>query len=431
MAKFLHIADVHLGFDRYNSKVRTTDFFHTLWDVFDRYAIQINVDFVVIAGDLFEHRMIQPAILNQAQLCLQQLQAAKIPVIAIEGNHDNCPYGTKTSWLRYLSDWGLLKLLEPSPGETLYTPWDEATKRGSYIDLDCDVRILGSSWYGAAAPKAIEQIAKAMTEQLPVGPSSTVLLFHHGLEGQIARYSGALRYNDLLPLKAAGVDYLGLGHIHKHYTIDNWVFNPGSLEANNIEEGTFERGALLVDLNHGQVEAKLKTDYRQRPITRLSLKLRGQEALEDIEGLALKTLNRAIEQKQINSKQQPIVELRIEGHVGFERLELDTRKLQTVLQDHCNALIFLLKYEVDNVAYGTPLADDADRHQIEREIFTDLLSANNIYKKRAQNLAAGLIELKERHLIGEHEETLYILVEQLLNSAPVPMSTQASSDHSS
>ncbi|MBE9069671.1 metallophosphoesterase, partial [Leptolyngbya cf. ectocarpi LEGE 11479] len=100
MAKFLHIADVHLGFDRYNSKVRTKDFFHTLWDVFERYAIGTGVDFVVIAGDLFEHRMIQPAILNQAQLCLQQLQAVGIPVIAIEGNHDNCPYGTKTSWLR-------------------------------------------------------------------------------------------------------------------------------------------------------------------------------------------------------------------------------------------------------------------------------------------------------------------------------------------
>lgn len=428
MAKFLHIADVHLGFDRYNSKVRTTDFFHTLWDVFDRYAIQAKVDFVVIAGDLFEHRMIQPAILNQAQLCLQQLQAAEIPVVAIEGNHDNCPYGTKTSWLRYLSDWGLLKLLEPGQGEDLYTPWNDETKRGGYIDLDCGVRVLGSSWYGAAAPKAIEQIAQAMIE-LPSGPSSNILLFHHGLEGQIARYSGALRYKDLLPLKEAGVDYLGLGHIHKHYAVDNWVFNPGSLEANNVEEGTFERGALLVDLDNGKVEAQLQTDYRQRPIVRLSLTLRGQEALEDIEGLAFQILNQAIEQKRITPARQPIVELRVEGQVGFDRLELDTRKLQNLLQNHCGALIFLLKYDVDNVAYGTPLADDADRHQIEREIFTDLLSANNVYKKRAPNLAAGLIDLKERQLTGEHEETLYTLVEQIL-TPPATSSSQTPSDHS-
>lgn len=414
MAKFLHVADVHLGFDRYNSKVRTTDFFHTLFDVFERYAIGEAVDFVLIAGDLFEHRMIQPAILNQAQLCLQALQSANIPVIAIEGNHDNCPYGTKTSWLRYLSDWGLLKLLEPGQGESFYMPWDEENKRGGYIDLDCDVRVLGSSWYGAAAPKAIGQIADAIST-LPPAPGSTVLLFHHGLEGQIARYSGALRYGDLLPLKSAGVDYLGLGHIHKHYAVDNWVFNPGSLEANNVEEGTFERGALVVDIKDSQVNAQLKTDYRQRPIVRLRLKLRGQEALEEIEGLALAIVDQAINQAHLVPDNQPIVELRIEGQVGFDRLELDTRQLQNCLQERCNALIFLLKYEVDMVAYGTPLSDDADRHQIEREIFTDLLSAHNVYKKRSQALATGLIDLKARQLMGDREESLYGVVEQMLD----------------
>ncbi|MEM9137880.1 MAG: metallophosphoesterase, partial [Cyanobacteria bacterium P01_F01_bin.42] len=415
MAKLLHVADVHLGFDRYNSKVRTADFFHTLWDVFERYAIGEDVDCVLIAGDLFEHRMIQPAILNQAQLCLQTLQSANIPVIAIEGNHDNCPYGTKTSWLRYLSDWGLLKLLEPGQGgEEFYMPWNEETKRGGYIDLDCGIRVLGSSWYGAAAPKAIEQIATAIAT-LPPASGSTVLLFHHGLEGQIARYSGALRYGDLLPLKSAGVDYLGLGHIHKHYTVDNWIFNPGSLEANNVEEGTFERGALVVDIENGQVNAQLKTDYRQRPIVRLGLKLRGQEALEEIEGLAVEIVDHAIKQSHLVPEHQPIVELRIEGQVGFDRLELDTRQLQTSLKERCNALIFLLKYEVDRVAYGTPLADEADRHQIEREIFTDLLSAHNVYKKRSQSLATGLIDLKARQLIGDSEENLYGVVEQMLD----------------
>ena len=424
MANFLHIADVHLGFDRYNSKVRTQDFFHTLWDVLQKYAIDTAVDFVVIAGDLFEHRMIQPAILNQAQLCLQELEKAHIPVIAIEGNHDNCPYGAKTSWLRYLSDWGLLKLLEPGQGKTMYTPWNEETKRGGYIDLDCGVRILGSNWYGAAAPKAIQQIAEAIA-QLPTGPDSQILLFHHGLEGQVARYSGALRYSDLLPLKQVGVDYLGLGHIHKHYAVDNWIFNPGSLVANNIEEGDFERGALLVEIVDNNINVELKTSYQQRPIVRLSLKLRGKEVLEDIEKLAINTLETAIEKEQIVPQHQPIVELRIEGQVGFDRLELDIRQLQTTLQNRCGALIFLLKYEVDNVAYGTPIPDDADRNQIEQEIFTDLLLANNVYKKRAQPLATGLVDLKELQLLGEHEENLYKLVEQMLDS-----SSKASSEHS-
>lgn len=418
MAKFLHIADIHLGFDRYDSSVRTTDFFRAFWDVLERYAIGEAVDFVLIAGDLFEHRMIQPAILNQAQLCLQQLQTAGIPVLAIEGNHDNRPYGTNTSWLRYLADWGLLKLLEPGntvAGEPLYAAWDEHSRRGGYLDLDCGVRILGSAWYGAAAPRAIEQIAQAIAA-LPPGPEQTILLFHHGLEGQIARYAGALRYGDLQPLRAAGVDYLALGHIHKHYQIEGWIFNPGSLEANNIEESTFERGALLVEIDAQGVRAELKTDYWQRPMVRLRLTARGQEDLETLQQAAMATVEQAIASGQLVPEKQPIVELRIDGQVGFDRLELDTRHLQQVLQARSQSLILLLKYDVDEVAYGAPLDEVASRQQIEREVFLDLLTAHSVYQKRAEALTEGLIDLKERQLASQPETQLYELVEQLLEA---------------
>lgn len=114
---FLHLADVHLGYDRYDSPERSKDFFLAFRDVVRRYAIQDPVDFVLIAGDLFEHRQIQPGVLNQAQIVLRELQQAGIPVLAIEGNHDNRPYGVKTSWLRYLADHGELILLEPEAGE--------------------------------------------------------------------------------------------------------------------------------------------------------------------------------------------------------------------------------------------------------------------------------------------------------------------------
>lgn len=414
MARFLHIADIHLGFDRYGSKTRTKDFFHTLWDVLERYAVGESVDFVAIAGDLFEHRTIQPAVLNQAQLCLQRLQEARIPVVAIEGNHDNCPYGTTTSWLRYLSDWGLLYLLEPDSSQPeLYLPWNSDTRRGGYIDLDCGVRVLGSSWYGAAAPRAVTQLAAAISQLAP-GPESQVLLFHHGLEGQIARYSGALRYADLLPLRQAGIDYLGLGHIHKHYAVENWIFNPGSLEANNVEESGFERGALLVDIGPGRVSAQLKTDYRQRPISRLRLKLRGREQVEDIPQLAGQVVEQAIRTHQLQPETEPIVELKIEGQIGFERPELDMRALEKQLKQATSALVFLLRFEAEAVAYSSPTSEDADREQIEREIFTDLLAANAVYRKQAEQLANGLGDLKQRQLLGESDELLYELVSGLI-----------------
>ncbi len=418
MPKFLHISDIHLGFDRYDCKRRTLDFFFSLKDVLEKYAIAEQVDFVIMGGDLFEHRSIKPAILNHAQYCLRILQDANIPVLAIEGNHDNAPYGTKSSWLRYLSDEKMLKLLEPgnvNAGDSFYSPWDEAENRGGYIDLDCGVRVLGSSWYGAAAPRAIEQIAAAISE-LPPASGPSILLFHHGLEGQIARYSGALRYREVLPLKAAGVDYLALGHIHKSYTEEGWIFNPGSIEANNIEESQFERGAYLVEIDaEGKITAELKTDYRQRPIVRLQQKMRTSDVMEAVEEGAIALIQKSIKTKLIVPEQQPIVELKITGTIGFDRLELDTRQLQNQLQEISNALIFLLRYDVEEADYASPISEESSRLEVEQEVFTDLLAANSVYKKRAAQLAQGLIELKDRQMDGESEESLYQLVESLMD----------------
>ncbi len=416
MARFLHVADVHLGFDRYDSKERTQDFFYALRDALTRHAIAPQVDFVLIAGDLFEHRNIQPNILNQAQICLQDLQAVGIPVLAIEGNHDNRPYGTKTSWLRYLSDWGSLKLLEPgdlAAGEPFYAPWNEDTRRGGYIDLPCGIRVLGSYWYGATAPKAIEQIAAAI-QVLPPSPGRTVLMFHHGLEGQIARYQGALRYADLLPLKDVGVDYLALGHIHKNYELEGWIFNPGSVEANSVEESNFARGVYLVELDEAVLRAELKQDYYQRPMVRLRHTLRGQETLEVVETEAIATLQNAIDSGKIHPSDQPIVELRLEGSVGFDRLDLDIRQLQQQLQALSGALIFLLKFDAEAVEFSTSLSEDASRTQIEHEVFLDFLTAHATYKKRAGKLAQGLIDLKDQQLEGRSEPDLYDFVRNLI-----------------
>jgi DNA repair exonuclease SbcCD nuclease subunit len=419
MAKFLHLADIHLGFDRYDSPERSKDFFRALHSALDLYALQPAVDFVLIAGDLFEHRNIKPATLNQAQVCLQTLQQANIPVLAIEGNHDNRPYGTPTSWLKYLSEWGLVILLEPNQGgpeKSVLSPWDAQQRRGGYIDLDCGVRVIGSNWYGSAAPRAIEQLAATIAD-LPPGPSHSILMFHHGLEGQIARYAGALRYSDLLPLRQAGVDYLALGHIHKHYTVEGWVFNPGSLEANNIEESQYKRGAYLVEIGPTGIHAELQTGHWQRPMLRLEVVAKGQESLDQLTEMAVERVRQG-RATLPETDVAPIIELKITGQVSFDRLDLDTRQLQTQLQAVSGALLVLLKYEVEDGVYQTPLRDGQSRMEIEQSIFTDMLSAHREYKHQAIALARGLTDLKERQLGGADEVNLYGLVETLLGLDP-------------
>lgn len=416
MTRFLHIADIHLGFDRYNSPERTKDFFYALQATLDKYAVQAEVDFVVIAGDLFEHRNIKPATLNQAQICLQALQKANIPVFAIEGNHDNRPYGTTTSWLKYLSEWGLLMLLEPQDpklGGDFLVPWNPQTRTGSYYDLDCGVRVIGSNWYGSTAPRAIEQMAAAI-QDLPPGPDTTVLMFHHGLEGQIARYAGALRYTDLLPLRAAGVDYLALGHIHRQYEAEGWVFNPGSLEANNVEESVHRRGAYLVEVTDQGLRPELQTDYVQRPILRLEVSAKGDETVDELRAQCHEAVVAGMKRLPEGAL-NPILELRITGQVGFDRLELDTRSLQEELRESSEALFVLLKYDAEAVAYQTPIVEGQNRLAIEQAIFMDMLAAHRDYKSKAEPLALGLTDLKDRQLGGADETDLYQFVGQLLD----------------
>jgi DNA repair exonuclease SbcCD nuclease subunit len=417
MARFLHLADIHLGYSRYNNPERTKDFYFALVDVLERYAIDEQVDFVVIVGDLFEHRNILPGVLNQAQNCLVMLQEAGIPVIAIEGNHDNRPHGIKTSWLRYLAERDWLILLEPEVAETgdyCLGPWDSETKAGGYIDLDCGVRVVGSSWYGAAAPQAIQQLANVLTH-VPPGPDHTVMLFHHGLEGQVARYTGALRYGDLLPLREAGVDYLAMGHIHKNYEMEGWIFNPGSLEANSVAENQQQnpRGVYLVQLDENGVEASLKQDYQQRPILRLALEVEKQWTQEQVCQEA-----RDLVQRQNAKTKGAIVELRIRGQVGFNRLDLNSRQLKEELQQLSQALVFLFKYEVVGTEYQSPIpqGEQLSRSDVELIVFKDLLAAQEAYGDRLEPLTRGLQDLKGEILSGQSEAELYGQVEKLLRS---------------
>ena len=125
--KFLHMADVHLGCTRYQLAESPRDFYDAWIDVLRRYAINEQVDFVIICGDFFHKRAVPPETMDYAVQGLTEMRDAGIPVMAIEGNHDQKPTDSAFSWLRSLSKWGLLTLLEPGTGE-VFTRADATSK---------------------------------------------------------------------------------------------------------------------------------------------------------------------------------------------------------------------------------------------------------------------------------------------------------------
>ena len=76
MTKFLHISDIHLGIKRYGIEERTTDFFNAWYDVIRHHAIERQVDFVLIGGDLFDRRQIDSQAATHAIVGLQALRDA-------------------------------------------------------------------------------------------------------------------------------------------------------------------------------------------------------------------------------------------------------------------------------------------------------------------------------------------------------------------
>src|SRR5689334_6488530 len=107
IARFLHISDVHLGAFAEDATRR-----QDVADAFARsleMAISERADFVVIAGDLFDRKVVSPDVLHShARAALERLRAASIPAYAIEGNHDEAAHGARHSWVTYLGAEGLL-----------------------------------------------------------------------------------------------------------------------------------------------------------------------------------------------------------------------------------------------------------------------------------------------------------------------------------
>lgn len=87
--RLLHTADWHVGRDMRNQP-RTAEFAAVLDEVVG-IAAQERVDAVLVAGDLYDHRLPSPAAHELVFDALLQLRVAGIPVVAIAGNHDSAP----------------------------------------------------------------------------------------------------------------------------------------------------------------------------------------------------------------------------------------------------------------------------------------------------------------------------------------------------
>ena len=406
--KFLHVSDVHLGCTRYHLEESPKDFARAWADVLQRYAVAENVDFVLICGDFFHKRNVDPQAMNHAIGGLNMLKDAGIPAIAIEGNHDQHMNESTHSWLRSLSEWGFLKLLEPDTENGLdYREWDEGNKSGSFIDIG-RARIFGSHWFGASANTAIPQLT-GLIKKHQRKDAFHILMLHTDVEGHQTHPIPALTVANLKELKSV-TDYVAIGHTHKNFEIDNWAFNPGSLEVTNIDEYKEIRGVYLVEVSeNNEVSAQHLRDYIQRPFKRLDFDVSGRAETKEItSGILEKVKLEVTPHKEGSDSPKPITEITLRGHLGFPNSLLEISEIRDQIQQYTNSLHVRIRNHSVPIEYAVAAdaQEDISREKLEKRVIEDLIARDNRYKTNSENISDAIIGAKRMALGDESPEKI-------------------------
>ena len=234
--KFIHTADLHLdsplrGLSAYPDapaerlRTATRDAFHNLVT----QAIDEQVDFMVIAGDVYDGDWKD---FNTGLFFVRQmgrLRHAGIPVYLLYGNHD--------------ADSEMTRGLELPDNVYVFS----SRKAETFRIEDKKVALHGRSFKVAATTENL----------LPTYPEPeigwlNVGVLHTALEGNAehAKYAPC----SVAELQAKGYQYWALGHVHEHWMQrgDVTIAYPGNLQGRHIRE-LGARGALLVSAEGGEI----------------------------------------------------------------------------------------------------------------------------------------------------------------------------------
>lgn len=433
MFKFLHIADIHLGSRQYKLVEREQDFIQALRTVLDpQYLQQHAIDFILIAGDLFDTVNISADIFSHTINIFTKVKEINIPIIAIEGNHDLKEYykysQSRGSWYIALAQNNLLYFLHPFNTKQdqnqdihnnhIQLDYKDAQLNpvnfGGYIQLNIRnnlVNIFGSRWHGAKASSMMPAYAESIKQCLISQESSNhgktpynILLLHAGHEDYLPVGRGGIAQKDF-QLVSNIVDYIGLGHIHEHHVIDDFIFNPGSLEACNITEAFQQRGALIGTVNNNQLTYELVQDYYYRQFIKL-----GQYKLKDFINTDELYIRVSEDIKTIEIKDHIIV-IEFIHTSDLDSLSNDQLKLfEKLVKDH-GALHLIIRQNTDTYASllqnnDTVKVFDLEKSQTHKQLIKSIYT--NILKEEPKYSIQNRINI-------DSSEFMINLKDQLLN----------------
>jgi len=369
--KFLHIADIHLGFEQYGVRERFNDFSRTFLWLMD-FAREQEVDFVVLAGDLFHKRTVDPLAMHVA---VHGFSLTGCPVIAIEGNHEKAYFTDQKSWVDFLDETGSITLVD----------------RESF-EMD-GVRFSGLKYAGATTDDDVREFLPDIIDD----GLFNILLVHAGLEGQLA-YAGRLT-NETLGMMDH-IDYLALGHIHQPYVVGK-AYNPGSPETVAADESLYPtRGALLVETDGDTVKHQFIVPPR-RPFHRFDVGLDGCSdpaklyvAMDYIASLEIAP--------------GAVLDVIVTGQIQFARAELDIKGSKEILKA-LDPLVTHIRNETTPVGFSLSIDSGTSGVDAERAVLSRVVARDARYREDVDLWVDRAVTVKNMSLTSPAEAVVEYL----------------------
>jgi len=321
MFKFIHAADIHLdsprqGLDRdasWDAPVETIR--HAPRRALEnmvQLALEEEVDFVLIAGDLYDGdwQDFHTGLFFLSQLA--RLNEAGIHVVMIAGNHDATNRMTKS-----------LRFPDPTRASLL------SSRRPETIRFDTLGVAIHGQGFGASAVEA--DLARAYPAAMPgmfnIGMLHSSTTFS---AGEHDRYAPC----GLETLLSKSYDYWALGHIHKRQDLrrdedEPPLFYPGNLQGRHVRE-TGAKGCTLVTVDDAR---RVTQEFRPVDVLRWEVCRVSAEGAADPEEI-VDRVARHLRQVQRSSDGRPLaVRVEIRGACPAHRmLVAEPKRWQAELQ---------------------------------------------------------------------------------------------------
>lgn len=311
MVKFGHISDVHLGGWKQKS-LQDLNFqsFQKTLDI----CIDEKIDFLLIAGDLFDTAYPPIEILKETFAEFRRLKEAGIPCFIISGSHDYSISGK--TFLEVLEKGGFCKNVADF----------EETEDGIILNPTYYGEVVFYGFPGKKSGLDVKDLKNIKLKPLNENKFK-ILMLHTTLDKVVGNLPIEYVEADSLPES----DYCALGHIHVRFQYKNFVY-PGPVFPNNFAE--------LEDLKHGSF--CIVDTQNETPMRRIELPLKEVELvnIEVKDGLtATEEIISELKKRNIEDK---IVLLRVKGELkNSKQSDINFRRIEDFANQ--NRVYFLLK----------------------------------------------------------------------------------------